>query len=128
MLLMESMGCGSKLYATFKNGLCYEFISGDCLRQVSRKGVFFSPSPRMIRLSDCTKNNPFLFTYFLPLGSVAHSGNIRQDSTDGGQDAFYQAVRKVFLINFPSVQTFFLSINLIKNQFDQETKEKFFCE
>ena len=30
---MQEMGCGSKLYGSFNNGLCYEFIHGEILSQ-----------------------------------------------------------------------------------------------
>ena len=33
MKRMEDMGCGSKLYGSFNNGLCYEFIHGEILTQ-----------------------------------------------------------------------------------------------
>lgn len=33
MLKVQSIGCGSQLYATFNNGLCYEFIQGEILSQ-----------------------------------------------------------------------------------------------
>ena len=35
MLKLQSMGLGAKLYATFTNGLCYEFIHGELLDQTS---------------------------------------------------------------------------------------------
>ena len=33
MKRMEDMGCGSKFYGSFNNGLCYEFIHGEILTQ-----------------------------------------------------------------------------------------------
>lgn len=33
MLRLQDIGCGSKLYASFNNGLCYEFIPGEILSQ-----------------------------------------------------------------------------------------------
>jgi len=35
MLKLQSIGMGAKLYATFTNGLCYEFIHGELLNQTS---------------------------------------------------------------------------------------------
>jgi len=33
MLKLQTIGCGSQVYATFNNGLCYEFIHGEILSQ-----------------------------------------------------------------------------------------------
>jgi len=33
MMKLEQMGCGSKLYGSFNNGLCYQFIHGEILSQ-----------------------------------------------------------------------------------------------
>jgi len=33
MKKMQDMGCGSKVYGAFKNGLCYEFLHGEILNQ-----------------------------------------------------------------------------------------------
>lgn len=33
MLKLQDIGCGARVYATFNNGLCYEYIDGDILAQ-----------------------------------------------------------------------------------------------
>lgn len=52
MKKMQEMGCGSKVYGSFSNGLCYEFLHGDILSQdmLKDKSIYRSVARMMARM------------------------------------------------------------------------------
>jgi len=52
MRKMQEIGCGSKVYGSFNNGLCYEFIHGDILTQdkLMNKSIYKSVARMMAKM------------------------------------------------------------------------------
>ena len=49
MVRLQGIGCGSKLYASFDNGICYEFLEGEVLGQarLGEEGVWRGVATRL---------------------------------------------------------------------------------
>jgi len=59
MKKMQEMGCGSQVYGSFNNGICYEFIHGEILRQemLKEKVVYRAVAQMMAKMHSIKVEN-----------------------------------------------------------------------